>query len=816
MSSIRTRIEKWFEHLARAIYRHRILTIIAMLVLSSLLIVQLPKITIDTSTEGFLHNEDPALLSYNAFRDQFGRDEVVIIAIEAQEVFDHRFLERLKVLHEELADNVPFLEDIISLINARNTRGEVNELIVEDLLENWPNTEKELEIIKKRALSNPLYQNLLLSEDGRFTTIVIQTQSHSGLGQQGDVLEGFEDEAPGADEKEADAAARTYLTDHENSQVVTAIKQIVNKYNAADFPIYIAGTPVVTHFLKRAMMSDMRKFIALAVITVAVLLFVMFRRITGVVFPLFIVILSLLSTVGAMALTGTPIKLPTQILPSFLLAVGVGTSVHILAIFYQRYGETEDKVGALAYALGHSGLAVVMTNVTTACGLMSFATSEVAPVADLGIFAGVGVLIAFINTIFLLPALLALVPLRSRPQNDSSLKATLMDRFLTFVSHFSTRHARAILIASAVILCVSLAAAAKIRFSHHPLGWFPENNAIRIATEKLDREMRGTINLEVIIDTARENGLYEPDILNRLEDAVVFAEAQTYEDVFVGKAWSLTTILKEINRALNENREEFYTIPQNQQLIAQEFLLFENSGSDDLEDVVDSQFSKARFSMKGPFKDAVHFAALLSTVDRYFRDKFPNADITLTGMMVLLAKTINNAILSMAKSYVIALVVITLLMMVLIGRVRIGLLSMIPNLMPILLMLGVIGATPVSMDLFTMMVASIAIGLAVDDTIHFMHNFRRYYEQTGDPQLAVYKTLHTTGRAMLVTTIVLSIGFFIFVFAGMNNLFNFGLLTSFTILMALAADYLVAPALMVLVNPKVAKATQEEAVDNMS
>ena len=125
---------------------------------------------------------------------------------------------------------------------------------------------------------------------------------------------------------------------------------------------------------------------------------------------------------------------------------------------------------------------------------------------------------------------------------------------------------------------------------------------------------------------------------------------------------------------------------------------------------------------------------------------------------------------------------------------------MIPNLMPILLMLGIIGATPITMDLFTMMVASIAIGLAVDDTIHFMHNFRRYYEQTGDPKQAVHQTLMTTGRAMLVTTIVLSIGFFIFVFATMNNLLNFGILTSFTILMALIADYLVAPALMVLVN----------------
>lgn len=816
MSAIRTQIEKWFEHLAQAIVRHRIMTIIIILALSGLLIAQIPKINFDTSTEGFLHDDDPALLSYNTFRDQFGRDEVVIIAIKAQEVFDHRFLERLKALHEELEDHVPFIEDIISLINARNTRGEANELIVEDFLENWPSSKEELEILKKRALSNPLYQNLLLSGDGRFTAIVIQTHSHSGLDQQGDVMEGFEDDSPGADDKENDAAARTYLTDQENSQVVGAVQQIVNKYDAADFPIYIAGTPVVTHFLKRAMMSDMRKFIALAVATVAILLFVMFRRITGVVFPLFIVILSLLSTVGAMALTNTPIKLPTQILPSFLLAVGVGTSVHILAIFFQRYGETENKADALAYALGHSGLAVVMTNVTTACGLMSFATSEVAPVADLGIFAGIGVLIAFINTIFLLPALLALVPLRSRPKSDSSRTATLMDRFLTAVSRFSTTHPKAILIVSAIIIGLSLAAAAGIRFSHHPLGWFPDTNPIRIATEKLDLEMRGTINLEVIIDTARENGLYEPDILNRLEDAAVFAEGQTYEDVFVGKAWSLTTILKEINRALNENRKEFYTIPQNQQLIAQEFLLFENSGSDDLEDVVDSQFSKARLSMKMPFKDAVHFAALLGTMDRYFKDKFPDATITLTGMMVLLVQTINNAILSMAKSYVIALVVITILMMVLIGRVRIGLFSMIPNLMPILLMLGVIGATPISMDLFTMMVASIAIGLAVDDTIHFMHNFRRYYEQTGDPQLAVYKTLHTTGRAMLVTTIVLSTGFFIFIFAGMNNLFNFGLLTSFTILMALAADYLVAPALMVLVNPTVAKTTQEDAIDSIS
>ena len=816
MSAIRARIEKWFEHLAYAIYSHRILTLIIILALSGLLIVQIPKITIDTSTEGFLHDNDPALLAYNAFRDQFGRDEVIIIAIKPAAVFDHRFLERLKALHEELEDHIPLIEDITSLINARNTRGESNELIVEDFLANWPNDQKQLDILKSRALSNQMYKNLLLSEDGRFTTIVIQTSSYSGLGQEVDVLEEFENNSPGPGPAEPPAADRGYLTDYENSRVVAAVKQIVKKYDAADFPIYVAGTPVVTHFLKHAMMGDMRKFMGLAIGAVAILLFLMFRRITGVLLPLFIVILSLLSTIGIMALTGAAIKLPTQILPSFLLAVGVGTSVHILAIFFQRFGEKQDKADAIAYALGHSGLAVVMTNVTTASGLMSFATSEVAPVADLGIFAGIGVLIAFINTIILLPALLALIPLRPGKNKTPGPHGTLMDRFLTFISNFSTGHPKAILIVSAVVICVSLTLAARIRFSHHPLGWFPENNPIRVATEKLDHEMRGTISLEVVIDTAKENGLYDPDVLNRLEAASVFSEAQAYEDVFVGKAWSLTTILKEINRALNENREEYYSIPQNKKLVAQEFLLFENSGSDDLEDVVDSQFSKARFSMKGPFKDSVQYATLLNGIDQYFRDKFPDADITLTGMMVLLSKTINNAIRSMAKSYITALAVITILMMLLIGKVRIGLLSMVPNLTPILLMLGVIGATPVSMDLFTMMVASIAIGLAVDDTIHFMHNFRRYYEQSGDPKLAVSMTLHTTGRAMLVTTIVLSIGFFIFVFAEMNNLFNFGLLTAFTILMALVADYLIAPALMVLVNPKVARVTHEVAGDNIS
>ena len=245
MTDIRKRIERWFESIARNLYHHRIKTLLIMAIFMGSLFTQLPKITIDTSTEGFLHENDPTLLDYNRFRDEFGRDEMIIIAIKPPDVFHPEFLEKLKQLHEELEENVPYLDDINSLINARNTRGEEDELIVEDLLENWPETPEALADLKQRVLENPMYVNLMISEDATFTTIVIKTESSSSI-------------------------TDGYLTDAENTQVVEAVRAIVKKYEAEDFRTWIAGSPVVTHFLKQALLKDIRKFMALAMLMIII------------------------------------------------------------------------------------------------------------------------------------------------------------------------------------------------------------------------------------------------------------------------------------------------------------------------------------------------------------------------------------------------------------------------------------------------------------------------------------------------------------------------------------------------------------------
>jgi len=801
MTGIRNRLETGFERLAHTIFRHRFKSIVIMMVIVAVFISQVPKITLDMSTEGFLRPDDPYLLAYNAFRDQFGRDEMVIVAMEPAQIFDAEFLMWLKTLHEDIEKNVPYLDEVTSMINARNTRGNDDELIVEDLLETFPMDAAAMALLKKRVVGNPMYKNLLISEDHRITAMVIKTQNYSSAGKETDVLAGFEED--GLDDmglEDLQPAPRAYLSNEENSAVIIAVQSVLEKHARDDIRIYLAGSPAVTHNLKASMIRDMRKFVILAVLTIAVFLFVMFRRISGFVLPLVIVVCSLMSTLGLMAFLGTPIKLPTQILPSFLLAVCVGASVHILAIFFHRFQKTGEKEASVVYALGHSGLACVMTHITTAAGLLSFSTSQLAPVADIGLYASFGVMVALIYTLVLLPAILAVLPLKPRRQDTGANTSTTMDRILEGVARLSTQKPIWVLMVSFLLIGLSIPMIFMIRFGHDPLRWFPEHDAVRMATEQIDQRMRGTVNLEIVIDTAQENGLYDPLILDRLDKAVAYVETLDYGEVFAGKAWSLTVILKEINQALNENQSAYYSIPDNRDVIAQEFLLFENSGSEDLEDVVDSQFSMARFTVKAPFLDALKYQRLMTTIQHYFKETFPEVNLQITGMMPLLFRTLSSVVVSMARSYAMAIVVITLLMILLIGRLRIGLLSMIPNISPILVMLGVMGAFSLPMDAFTMMVGSIAIGLAVDDTIHFMHNFRRYYEQKGDPVWAVQQTLHTTGRAMLVTTVVLSIGFFIFMLADMKNIFNFGVLTGITIVMALLSDYFIAPALMVLAN----------------
>ena len=551
--------------------------------------------------------------------------------------------------------------------------------------------------------------------------------------------------------------------------------------------------------ISAAMLRDMPRFVGLAIVSIALLLFALFRRVVAVVTPLIVVALSVTSTFGLMGWSGTSIHVPTQILPSFLLAVGIGDAVHLLTIFFERIRRGENREDALAHALGHSGLALVLTSVTTAAGLASFAGAGIAPVAALGLFAPIGVMIALALSLTLLPALIQLVPLGKPRGNANYEEENALDRALTGLGRFSTRNPLIIVGVSAVLIVAAAIGASRLKLSHDPLSWLPADSSIVEGTKYIDHTLEGSVSFEILLETDEVGGIRQPDTLTRMAKLGESFEQNRRDGLVAGQTTSLADVVKEINRALNEDRADAYTIPTDARLVSQELLLFENTGTDDLEELVDSEFRIARIAIRMPWRDAVRYTEFLDSAEAEATTTLEDVgNPTMTGILALLARAITAVVTSMAESYLLAFAIISPLMILLLGSLRMGLLAMIPNLTPIVLTLGLMGVIGLPLDAFSLMVGGIALGLAVDDTIHFMHNYRRYRDNGADLESAVETTLLTTGRAMLITTVVLSTGFLGFVLSSMHNLTNLGILVSFAVVTAFFADVLLAPALLAL------------------
>jgi predicted RND superfamily exporter protein len=795
--TIRARIEDGFAFWGHVIVRWRWPAIAAIGLATLALGSLVPRLEVDNSDEAFLHGDDPERVRYDRFRNQFDHDDRTLVVVHPPEIFDLEFLDRLRAFHRDVAKSVPYVEEVTSLVNARNTRGREDELIVEELLERWPRSEADLAALRDRVLGNPLYRNILISENARYTTVTLKPFTYSTLLDEADALGGFED----AEETIREADGAPYLTQAEAYELVEALQAAVERHQSRDFELHLVGGPMFDYSMTKMMQRDATAFMALGVCVICAVLFVLFRRASGVLLPLGVVSASLTSSMGIMVLLGIPFSITLNMLPAFLMVVGVCDSVHILVIVYQRLAEGRPREAAIAYALGHSGLAVVMTSVTTACGLLSFSFADLAPIAHLGVIAPIGVMLAMVYTLVLLPALLAVVPVRILIPRSGRAQQAALDRFLAGIGDLATYHPGRVLAVTGVVLLVGLGGLAQVRFSHNGLRWFPEHDPLRVASNLVDAEFKGASTLEVLIHTGRENGLHEPDALARIERAMRYSESLEVAGNPVNKAVSIVDVVKEIHQALNENDPDFYALPDDRQLIAQELLLFENSGTDDLEDVTDTRFETARMTVRTPWVDAMLYPDFLDAITGSLRGILGEAiTFELTGTAVLFTRVFNGVIVSMARSYAFAFAVITPLLVLVIGDLRRGLLAVIPNLIPIYLVLSLMGWADIPIDVSTLLIGGIVLGLAVDDTIHFMHKFNRYYEESGDAGWAVHETLATTGSALLFTSLILVFGFAVFLAAYLSNARWFGLLTSFATVVAFLADVIVAPALMVLVT----------------
>ena len=787
--------------------RFRYPVAIAMLLVTGLLTSYVPQMEIKMASEDFLFEDDPIRARYDAFKAEFGSDQITTIAIKPPEIFDLGFLQKLEAFHRDLENEVPYLEEITSLVNVRSTYGRGDELVVEDLLDSMPTTEAELAELKARVLSTPFYRKTgVLSGDGKSTSIRVEVAVYSAsmaAFEDAGSLEGFDDVDVVSDslaesgDPVASSGKRPFLSGPEIAELIETIHVVIARHETPDFPIRPAGGSMMTYEFTKQLGRDVPIFFGGGLVAIALVLLLLFRRISPVVLCVSVVVPATLATFGLAAALKISFSAPAQLIPSFLLAIGVSYSVHLVTIFLTDLGEGRTQQASLEHALRHSGLPILMTGVTTAAGLLSFLVAEMKPIQEMGMISSIGVAVMMVYSIVLLPALLAILPIRPRVDQRSPI----VDGVLGGLAKMSAHHPWKIVAATGVLVVASFGGMTQLYASSDPVSWFPLDHSYSVSSKILNHDFGGQTAIEVIVDTGRDNGIKDPVVVARLDEIEGLVDEFRSKGALLTNTNSIVDIIKETHEALNANDPAYYRVPKEPRLLAQEMLLFENSGSDDLEKVVDSRFSRARYTIRSTWTDGVNMAPFLREFEPRLEALIGEVGtVQVTGMSSLMARTVDAVMQSMLRSYGLALAMITPLMVLLIGSLRSGLVSMIPNLVPIMLTLGMMGIVGIPLDMFTLLAGCIAIGLAVDDSIHFISGFRRYLAQGLDPVQAVEATMLSTGRALLVTSIVLTSGFAVLLLSEMLNLRNVGALTSFAIAMAFLLDTTVTPALLVLTH----------------
>ncbi len=794
MKKIRHNIEIFITQSSRIVYRHPMAALCFVLLTTLIFSLGFVNLYIDVTPENMLGEANAARLDYEKFRQIFDNDEVAIVIVQADDVFDPTFLKKLASFQRQIENSVPYIDQLDSLISARLTQASDDDLVVNSLKDEWPTTLEAFSHFKQKILANPVYKNVLYSEDHHFTTIRINIR------------------APWDEADKRKKFSYNLLEVSEVDEMVPKLFLLMKELETNEgIKTWLTGGPPTGWSISKAIERDMSLFTGLAVVMIGLLLACLFRRVSGVIIPLLIVVLSLLGTFGFMGLIHYPIAAITQILPTLLITVGVAEAVHVLSLFYTAYDKGVEKEKALIDAYRHCGVAILMTSLTTAGGLVSFYFADLIPIAQFGVAAPMGVMLALLYTIVLLPAIIAIVNIkRKSPVNKGNSDS--IDRALIFVSLKSTEYPKLVIAVWTALVAVSLFYAVKLEFIYQPSRMLNESHPVREAVEIANNKFKWGTYIDILIDTNQPQGLYDPINLSAVNKIQQIAEQTWSDDVIVANSSSVADLVKEINRSLHADREGYYSIPNEKALIAQELLLFELSGSEDMRLLVDDNHQIARITLLLPDKNILHFIKYVEALTNNISQVLPaHATLYITGIAPVVMEAFSKMLKTMAQSNIIALIIIFPLMIILLDNIKYAAISMIPNIAPIVVGLGVMHLFEIPLDIFTILIGSIIIGIAVDDTIHFMHSYKRIKDTGVSVTEAIHATIMGCGRALLITSLSLACGFGIFGLATMDAVQSFGFISALTIVIAILSDVSLTPALLTLLE----REGDQLAIDNV-
>ncbi len=721
---------------------------------------------VDNSMDVWFNKDNATYGAYKNFQEQFDNDEFVVVAFRAKDIFKSEVLRRIADLTEMMAD-LPYVRDVKSLTNVEHFQGIDGTLSISRLISEIPEDPLELARIREAVKKNRFYKGNLISEDGTVAGILVRLETHpKGV----NYCRRFSD-------------ALTELLDRERKE--------------GGYEIYVAGLPMFVAAQDEACTHDaFTKEVPLAGVLLILVLFIFYRRFAYVGIALLLVAFANIWTYGLMAMIGSSLNMMTLILCTLITVIGVADAVHFISEYNAGPRNKQNSLVAVRHTFLLIIVPCLFTSLTTAAGFMSMGISETKAVSEFGLYAAAAMIMTFVINAVLVP--ICLTFFKKSPENISQGRAEIiLGKYLNWVADINNKHVKVNIAIAIGIFLISLTGVARIEVNSQPNKFFPEDHPLLIAAQFIEDNLSGTSPFEIVLQ-GPEDSFKDPAILKRVDEFQKHIETRQQVTISL----SLADILKEINRAIHDGDPAYYRIPETRAQVAQLMLLAE--GSEEMNSYLDmTSLSVTRIHCRFILLSLAEMNAIMTGVERKAKELFKGTEVTaeLTGHLSLTVEMIHNIVESQVKGFSLALVAIFIMFTILVRSVRLGLIGMVPNLIPIFLTLGIMGWTRIYLDSLTVTIASVAIGLAVDDTIHFLSRFKLLFEKYRNYETATDEAIRTVGRPLTITSMVLFFGFGSLMVSSFLPTVYYGMLLAITMVSALVGDLFVLPALIKVFKP---------------
>ena len=756
--------------LAHWIIARRWWLIVSTAVLACVTAAGLLFISVDSDLRVFFAKQDPRLVELEALEDIYTKTESIIIIVVPQQgdVFSNETLSAVKSL-TDASWQIPFSSRVDSITNFQYTTADGDELIVEDFVKNPESLDKrELADKRRQALQEPLLVNRLLSSDAKTTAVMTNI-------------------------------IFTSKTPDDVATVADHARQLRDEYQTRypDIRFYLTGSVMFDMAFSEVGRHDM---LVLAPVMFLILMLVVglsVRSLMATVVTMFIVFLSMLSAMGIAGWFGIPVSPASANAPTIILTLAVADSVHILITMYRFMYAGKTKQDALVESLTVNMQAVFLTSLTTAIGFLTMNMSESPPFRDLGNIVAIGITMAFIYSMFLLPSLIAVLPIKVRPAPVTASHG-FFDALSAFVVKFQTN----IIWLLGILVIVAAFLAPRNVLNDNWIKYFSTDIPVRVATDVMENQLSGSDYIDYSLSAGSPGAIAEPEYLNRLDRFAHWLRQQP-EVVHV---YSVAEIFKRLNKNMHGDDKSYYRIPENRELAAQYLLLYEMSlplGLD-LNNQINIDKSATRVIVTVKNKGTRVLRDLDQRVQQWLRDNMPQYMHTRgSGLSIVWAYLSERNIRSMLIAAFTALIAISLVMIIALRRLDMGLISLVPNVTPALLAFGLWAVFVGEVGLGLSVVIGMTLGIVVDDTVHFISKYLRF-QTTHHAQvsMAIHETFRLVGPAMAVTTVALVAGFLVLTFSNYKMSADMGLLSAITISIALVMDFLLLPALLLKITGK--------------